>query len=167
MVIFQGISAVATIQLRIADCLIPLSTLFGPPTIIGVTIGCFVGNAYLSAALPYGIFDVVFGPIANLIAASMIFKLRRKLLAGCILGAITIGLIVGSYLWLLFGVPENIFGFTFPVNLPVWVASVVSITVSSLLAVAVLGYTLLKILRSFNVIEPLKSHGLQIYLGGV
>jgi uncharacterized membrane protein len=164
LVILQGISAAATIQLRIADCLIPLAAIFGLPHIIGVTVGCFVGNAYFSASLQYGIFDIVFGPIANLAAASLIFKLRKKPLVGCLLGAFTIGLIVGSYLWLLFGAPENLFGLKLPASLPVWVASIISITGSSLVAVTILGYMLLKVFRNSNIIKPLKSRGLQVYL---
>ncbi|RJS80374.1 QueT transporter family protein [Candidatus Bathyarchaeota archaeon] len=72
MVILQGISAAAVIQLRIADCLIPLSAIFGPPVIVGVSLGCFVSNAYFSASIPYGLYDIVFGPLANLIAAAII-----------------------------------------------------------------------------------------------
>ena len=34
------------IQLRVADCMIPLAALFGWPVIAGVTVGCFLGNAY-------------------------------------------------------------------------------------------------------------------------
>ena len=58
IVIVQGLSAAATIQLRIADCLIPLSALFGLPVVFGVTLGCFVSNAYTSAAVPKGVYDI-------------------------------------------------------------------------------------------------------------
>jgi len=34
------------IQLRIADCLIALSALLGWPVVAGVTVGCFLTNAY-------------------------------------------------------------------------------------------------------------------------
>ena len=78
IVIVQGLSAAATIQLRIADCLIPLSALFGLPVIFGVTAGCFVSNAYTSAALSNGVYDVAFGPVANLIAGTLIYLLRNR-----------------------------------------------------------------------------------------
>jgi len=164
LVIFQGISAAAVIQLRIADCLIPLAALFGPPTILGVSIGCVVSNAYFSASAPYGVFDILLGPVANLVAATLIFKLRKRVLIGCILGGILIGLVVGSYVWLLFPPPQDIFGFTLPMNWPPWYLSIVSLTISSLVAFVVIGYALFRVLSRPGIIEPLKSHGLRVYL---
>jgi uncharacterized membrane protein len=162
IVIVQGLSAAATIQLRIADCLIPLSALFGLPVIFGVTLGCFVSNAYTSAAVPNGVFDIVFGPMANLIAAALIYLLRHRRLTGCIVGSITIGSIVGSYVWVLFGPPLGIFGLNFPLSWPVWATSVVSITASSLIAIAAIGYILVTILSRPSITEPLKSRGLKV-----
>jgi len=46
--------------------------------------------------------------------------------------------------------------------LPVWFASIASITVSSLVAVAVVGYLLLTVLSRKNIIEPLKVRGLKV-----
>jgi len=162
IVIIQGLSAAATIQLRIADCLIPLSALFGLPVIFGATLGCFVSNAYTSAAVPNGVFDIVFGPIANLIAATLIYLLRNRRLIGCIIGSITIGSIVGSYVWAIFGPPLGFFGLNFPASWPVWAASVVSITASSVIAMAVIGYILVTILSRPGITEPLKSRGLKV-----
>jgi uncharacterized membrane protein len=162
IVIVQGLSAAATIQLRIADCLIPLSALFGLPVIFGVTLGCFVSNAYTSAALSNGVYDIVFGPLANLIAGILIYVLRNRRLIGCILGSAVIGLIVGSYIWVIFGPPLDIFGLKVPLSWPVWAASVVSITASSLIAIAIIGYILVTILSRPSIIEPLKSRGLKV-----
>ncbi|MGD8506455.1 MAG: QueT transporter family protein, partial [Candidatus Bathyarchaeota archaeon] len=67
------------VQLRIADCLIPLAALFGWPVIAGVTVGCLLGNAYFWL----GPQDVILGPIANLIAATLIFLLRKRQLLAC------------------------------------------------------------------------------------
>jgi hypothetical protein len=39
---------------------------------------------------------------------------------------------------------------------------IVSLTISSLIAVAVMGYALLSILSRPSIIEPLKSHGLKV-----
>lgn len=142
------------IQLRLADCLIPLSAIFGWPAIAGATLGCFMGNAYFSL----GIHDVIFGPIANLIAGAIIFMLRRRPLLACMVGSVPIGLIVGSYLWIYFPPPE-IFG----VDMPVWLAMVVSITVSSLIAVAGLGYVLLRSMSVPSVVRPLRSRGMRVY----
>jgi uncharacterized membrane protein len=142
------------IQLRIADALIPLAALIGWPVVGGVTIGCFLTNAYYFLGAP----DIILGPIANLIAASLILRLRKRRLTACVVGALPIGVIVGSYLWFFFPFlsPPEVLSV-----LPAWAAFVVSLTVSSLIATAVIGYTLLQVLSRRNIIEPLKSHGLK------
>jgi len=144
------------VQLRIADCLIALSALLGWPVVAGVTVGCFLTNAYYFL----GPVDVVFGPVANLVAAGIILLLRKNRLLACIVGAMPIGIIVGGYLWVFFP-PPDIFGF-----LPVWAAMIFSITISSLIAIAVVGYSLLTILSRPGVIEPLKSRGLKVLTEG-
>ncbi|MEM2111855.1 MAG: QueT transporter family protein, partial [Candidatus Bathyarchaeia archaeon] len=85
------------IQLRLADCLIPLSALFGWPQIIGVSLGCF-SNAYywLDPA------DVIVGPIVNFIAAFFVFLLRRHCFVACFSGALTVGVPIGLYLYYLY-----------------------------------------------------------------
>jgi uncharacterized membrane protein len=143
------------IQLRVADCLIPLAALFGWPVIAGVTVGCFIGNAYFWL----GPQDVILGSIANLVAATIIFMLRKRQFLACVLGSLPIGVIVGSYLWMFFPPPE-IFG----LQLPVWSAMIVSITISSLIAIAGIGYVILKTLSNSSVTGALKSRGLKIYL---
>jgi uncharacterized membrane protein len=142
------------VQLRVADVLIPLSALLGWPVVIGVTLGCFIGNAYFWL----GPLDVIFGPIANLIAASVIVQLRRKRLLGCFAGALPIGIIVGGgYLWIYFP-PPDIFGLV----LPAWLAMMVSITLSSFIAITLIGYLILVAVSRPNIIEPLKSRGLKV-----
>ncbi len=140
------------VQLRVADCLIALSALLGWPVVGGVTIGCFLTNTYYFL----GPVDVVLGPVANFIAASAILLLRRRRLSACVIGALPVGFIIGGYLWLFFPPPE-ILGF-----LPVWLAMITSITISSLIAIAGIGYSLLTALSRPNVIKPLKSHGLKV-----
>ena len=141
------------VQLRVADVLIPLAALFGWPVVAGVTIGAFIGNAYYWMPM-----DVVFGPLANLIAAALILQLRNKRFLGCLVGALTIGIIVGGgYLWIYFP-PPDIFGLT----LPTWAAMMISITISSLVSIAIVGYALLIALSRPSIIEPLKSRGLKV-----
>ncbi len=162
LVIVQGQSAAATIQLRIADCLIPLCALFGWPAIVGVTAGALAGNMFTSLPMSNGVYDVVFGPFANLLAGIIIFLFRKRRLIGCVLASVEIGLVVGSYVWMIFGAPSNIFNVGIPVNWPFWTASVVSITVSSLVAIAVIGYALLSVLSRESIAVSLKSRGLKI-----
>ena len=141
------------IQLRVADCLIALSALFGWPVVVGVSVGGLLTNAYYFLA-PV---DVALGPIANLVAAIIIMTFRKRRLLACIMGALPIGIIVGGYLWLFFQ-PPDIFGLA----LPIWAAMMISITLSSWIAIAVLGYSMLTILSRTNIIEPLKSRGLKV-----
>lgn len=143
------------VQLRVADCLIALAALLGWPVIAGVTVGGLLTNAYAFIS-PV---DVVFGPIANLIAASLVLLLRKHQLSACIIAAFPIGIIVGGgYLWWYFA-PPDIFG----LSLPAWMAMMISITISSLIVTAVIGYALLKMLSRPGIKEPLKSSGLKVY----
>jgi len=140
------------VQLRVADVLIPLAALFGWPVVGGVTVGCLLGNAYFWL----GPIDVFVGPVANFIAAASILLLRKNRPLACIVGALPIGVIVGGYLWLFFPSPE-VLSF-----LPVWAAMIVSITISSIIAIAGIGYLLLSALSRPSVVEPLKSRGLKV-----
>lgn len=143
------------VQLRVADCLIPLAAMLGWPAVFGVSLGAFVGNAYFFL----GPMDVVFGAIANLVAATIIFKLRRRLLPACTAGSIAIGTIVGGYLWIYFP-PPDIMG----LNLPVWGAMMASITISSIIAIAGIGHLLVRTLAASGFVEVLESRGLRTYL---
>jgi uncharacterized membrane protein len=140
------------IQLRVADALIAFSALLGWPVIGGVTLGCFVTNAYYFLGAP----DVVFGPIANLVSAYLVMYLRKNFFLACIVGALPIGLIVGGYLWWFFPPPE-IFG-----ALPAWAGMIASITFSSLVAIGVIGYVLISTLSRPSILKPLRSHGLKV-----
>lgn len=144
------------IQLRLADCLIPLAALLGFPVVGGVGVGCFLVNAYYFIGVP----DIVLGPIANLISASVIFFLRKNRFVACVVGALPVGFIVGSYLWLFFPPPQIL------EVMPAWIAMIASLTLSSLIAIAGVGYTLLSIIGRRGIIEPLKSRGLKVVSEG-
>jgi uncharacterized membrane protein len=161
LVIFLAPISSGPVQLRVADCLLPLAALFGWPVIWGATLGCLVGNT-VGGIIAFGSlnpFDVVLGPIANFVATLTIFAFRKRKIIGCVLASLIIGAIVGGYLW-TFAPPPDIFGMPFQP----WTAMVISLTLSSLVAVAVIGYILLIALSQPNVIEPIKSRGLKVYL---
>jgi uncharacterized membrane protein len=149
------------IQLRLADCLIPLSALFGWPLAIGVTLGCF-SNAYywLDPA------DVVVGPIVNLVAALLIYSLRKRRLISCISGALTVGVPIGLYLYFLYVQGNPIIQQQVPqfsgIQVPVWTAFVLSLSISSIITIGVIGYLLLNALANPRLIKPLKSRGLKV-----
>jgi uncharacterized membrane protein len=139
------------IQLRVADCLIALVALFGWPAVGGVTFGCLLTNSYYFL----GVQDVIFGPVANLIAASVILLLRKHRFVACVAGSLPIGLVVGGYLWLFFPPPEAFSG------MPIWLGMILSIWISSLVAIAGIGYSLLLVLSRPGIIGPLRSKGLK------
>ena len=143
LVIFFAPISYGPIQLRIADCLIPLSAIFGWPAVFGVSLGALISNAYYWL----GPVDVILGPVANFVSAATIYYLRRRLFTACILGAFLIGLIVGGYLWIFFPPPD------FPITLPVWGGMIVSITLSSIVAIAFLGYFLAKAIESSGLLK--------------
>ena len=114
------------VQVRVADALLALSVIMGPPAVLGTALGCFIANMLG----PFGIVDAVGGSLANLIATALAWKLRsRRALA---LGQMpfTVSLIVSAYLYQLFGQP---FLITF-----------VYILVGSIVAIDVIGLALLK-----------------------
>lgn len=96
-------------QLRIADCLIPMSVVLGWPAILGVTMGCVVANVL--SPLPSIIIDVTFGSLANFLASFVAYRVAsressnvRKFLA-CLAAALIVTFIVGPYLAPLLGWP--------------------------------------------------------------
>ena len=142
------------VQLRVSDFLIALAALLGMPVVVGVTLGCAVVNVFGFI----GPIDVIFGSVANLVAASLVMLLRKHRLPACIVGAVPIGVIVGGgYLWIFYPYQPAELAF-----LPAWSTTLISITISSLIAVTVIGYIVLQILSRPAIIEPLKSRGLKV-----
>jgi uncharacterized membrane protein len=135
------------IQLRLADCLIPLSALLGPPAVLGVALGALVANTYWFLSP----IDVVFGAVANLVAGYIMYRFKDRLVPASVVASLVIGVVVGGYLWLFFP-PPSILG----LQLPAWLAMMVSITLSSLVAVSVLGVALVKALERSEYVKQLR-----------
>lgn len=151
---FGNPSIYGPVQLRLSDFLIALAALLGLPVVIGVTSGCIVVNAFGSI----GPIDMIFGTLANLLAATLVMLLRKHKLSACIIGAIPIGVIVGGgYLWMFYPYQAAELAF-----LPAWATTLISITISSLIAVAVIGYAVLQTLSRPAIIGPLKARGLKV-----
>jgi uncharacterized membrane protein len=139
VVFFAPISFQA-IQVRIADILLPLSIILGPPAVAGLTLGAFIGNFYAS---PFGAIDIVGGTIANLVATALAWYIcRRKFVGAWVVGitveVLSVSLIVGSYLA----------GLT---NTPIWLM-VIEVMVGEVVAVGIGGYILLKAVN--RVLRP-------------
>ena len=127
------------IQLRVADCLIALSAVHGWPVILGVGLGAFLGNTYFGL----GAIDIIFGTIANLVAGTIILKLKDRLILSLTAGSIAVGVIVGGYLWIYFP-PPDVMG----LNLPIWLGMIISVSLSSIIAIAGIGYGLILALKA-------------------
>jgi len=123
------------LQIRLVDAFLPLSILFGPPAVVGVTVGCFIGNLLGS---PFGIVDILGGPMANLAAASLAWMITRRRFQGSWLIAVAleivvVSVIVGTYLVALGAAP----------GVPAWVGWIEFLG-SEVVAIGILGYPLLK-----------------------
>jgi uncharacterized membrane protein len=116
-------------QVRVADCLLALSTLFGPPAIVGLTIGTLIGN--LSS--PFGVVDILGGAFANFVATFLAWQIgkagfRGRWLVATAAESIAITLIVGTYL-------------SFLLQIPVWL-SWLGVLIGEVIAINVGGYLL-------------------------
>jgi len=121
------------IQVRISDSLLALSLLFGPPVIIGTSIGCFIANLIG----PFGIVDALGGSLANLVATYLGWRFRRRRTLAIMQMPFTVSLIVSLYLYELLNLPPLL---TFAYLL-----------IGSLISIGGLGSLLLRIVSRWYV----------------
>ncbi len=148
MVIVLAPISFGPVQLRLADVLIPLAAILGLPAVYGVTLGAFVANAYWFMSP----IDVVFGALANLVAGYIIYRYKDNLVPASAIASVVIGIMVGGYLWMFFP-PPSILG----LQLPAWLGMIISVSLSSLVAVAFLGVALVKLLQQSKYLEQLNA----------
>ena len=90
-------TASMAVQFRVAEVLTILAV-FTPAAIPGLTIGCVIAN--ISSLSVLGPYDLIFGSIASLIAAVLMYLLRNKRffklpVASALMPALANGIIVG------------------------------------------------------------------------
>jgi uncharacterized membrane protein len=136
------------IQLRVADALIPLAALIGLPAVYGVALGALVANTYWFLSP----IDVVLGAAANLVAGYILYKYKDRLVPASLASSLAIGLIVGGYLWMFFP-PPSIMG----IQMPVWLGMMISITLSSIVAITIIGLALLKLLEGSGYLKQVNA----------
>ena len=90
-------TASMAVQFRVAEVLTILAV-FTPAAIPGLTIGCVIAN--ISSLSVLGPYDLIFGSIASLLAAVLMYLLRNKRLfklpvASALMPALANGIIVG------------------------------------------------------------------------
>lgn len=118
-------------QVRVADALLPLAVLFGPPAVLGLTLGTVVANSVSM----FGPIDIAGGTLANFLATYLAWRIGRINHRGAwalatLVETLVITLIVGTYLaWLA--------------NLDL-ITGWLSILGGSLVAINLIGYPLLK-----------------------
>ncbi len=121
------------VQVRVADALLALSILMGWPSILGVTLGCFIANVLG----PFGLIDAIGGSVANFIASLVGWKLRRNKFLALVVMPVIVSAIVSSYLYALFNVP--------------YIVTFLYILAGSLVSISGLGYLLTKAIESTAV----------------
>ena len=131
-VVFFAPISFQVVQVRVADALLPLSIILGPPAIAGLTLGVLVGNLFGS---PFGPVDIIGGTIANFVATALAWAICRRKFKGAwvtatIVEILVVGVIVGGYLAVL-------------TNQPVWLA-LVEVMAGEVVAVGFGGYILLR-----------------------
>ncbi len=90
-------TASMAVQFRVAEVLTILAV-FTPASIPGLTIGCVIAN--ISSLSVLGPYDMIFGSLASLLAAVLMYLLRNKRLfklpvAAALMPALANGIIVG------------------------------------------------------------------------
>ena len=90
-------TASMAVQFRVAEVLTILAV-FTPAAIPGLTIGCIIAN--ISSLSVLGPYDMIFGSLASLLAAVLMYLLRSKRLfklpvASALMPALANGIIVG------------------------------------------------------------------------
>jgi uncharacterized membrane protein len=128
--------AYGQLQIRISEalCILPF---FTPAAVPGLFVGCALANLFS----PFGLYDIVFGSLATLIAALITYRIKQKWLLP-LPTIILNGLIIGAELTLLAALPE--FGF-----LPkdVYWVSVAYVAAGEAIATYVLGIPLFFLLN--------------------
>ncbi|MEM2938888.1 MAG: QueT transporter family protein [Candidatus Bathyarchaeia archaeon] len=126
-------------QVRIADALLPLSIIFGIPASIGFSLGCLIANFFGGL----GIIDVIGGGAANFLACTLAWLIGRsgikRRFLGCIIENLTITVIVGCYLSLIYGIPME--------------TSLLGVFIGSLISINILGFLLLETLYRRGIAE--------------
>ena len=119
-------------QCRISEALTLLPILL-PQAIPGLVVGCLVSNL-LS---PVGVFDIVFGTLATLIAAVGTYALRENRPLAALCPVVANGVIVGAMLSMVYSLPMAL--------------TMLQVAAGEALAVYALGFALLAALKKVDL----------------
>ena len=144
-VIFLEPISFSVYQVRLADALLPLSMIFGIPSVIGLSLGCVVSNVYGGL----GLIDIVGGATANFIACALAWQIAKRggmvfRFLGATIETLTVTLIVGAYLTIIFEVPLE-FG-------------LFGVLVGSIVAINIVGFPLQEVIRRSVAVKKYAAH---------
>lgn len=133
-------------QARLADALLPLSIIFGIPSILGFGVGALVSN-FIFGGL--GLIDIFGGAAANIIACTLAYYFaRRKGIVfrffGAFIEALVISFIVGSYLSILFF--ESL------------LISILGVLIGSLISIVLIGFPIEEIIIKSSIYKLIKEN---------
>jgi uncharacterized membrane protein len=151
------------IQVRIADVLLPLTILFGPPAIVGLGVGTVVGNfaadsitGFPSASIGL---DMVGGSLVNLLAGYAAWRIGQRSwkvrnwnvnwLLATIVETVLVSIVVGGYLSPVFSIPLAV--------------SILTILAGEIVAINIGGFALLNVIGRGRILDGLRSWGLKTY----
>ena len=144
-VVFLAPLSFSIYQVRLADALLPLSMIFGLPSIFGFSIGAIISNFFGGL----GIIDVIGGCFANFIACSFAYYIAKKKgtlyrFIGVLGEIFIISIIVGGYLSLILfeSIEISIFG----------------IFVGSIIAILLVGFPIEEALRKSSIFKQIKEN---------
>ncbi|MDI3535283.1 MAG: hypothetical protein PWQ82_1648 [Thermosediminibacterales bacterium] len=121
-IVFAPISY-GPMQVRISEALTVLP-FFTPLAIPGLFLGCIAANIYGG----YGIYDIIFGSLATLIAAYLTYMMPKKILAP-LPPVIVNGIVIGAMLHFILNVPLLI--------------TILNVAVGEFIACYIIGYPLM------------------------
>ncbi|WAM34825.1 QueT transporter family protein [Caldicellulosiruptor morganii] len=89
------------VQVRVSEALTLLPALMPVSATAGLFVGCFLANLYGMMISVTGIYDVIFGSLATLVAAIITTRIRKKILLP--LPTIVVNaVVVSAYIWYYF-----------------------------------------------------------------
>ncbi len=100
LTVFFAPISYGAVQYRVAEALTLLPVLF-PQAVPGLALGCLLSNLIGG----YGIWDVVFGTLATLIAAALTYKLRKNIWLAAAPPVLVNALVVGLLLHFVLALP--------------------------------------------------------------
>lgn len=143
LTVVLGMLSYGELQFRLSDAMIilPLLPRLGIDAVIGLTVGGFLGNI----TSPFQPWDLIFGPITNFFASSVVYFVGRR-----VKSSLTIKHVVSSIAAsVIIAVMVGFFELHLVYELPLF--TVVYVLISELIVIGAVGYMVLRSLERYFV----------------